>query len=76
MYIVVLQDATFPGSRPATAMGVVFETGSMSSCLLSHSLPFTVEPSQGSIPAGESVSISVRFAPCDITEYQGLLKFT
>ncbi|CAB3998552.1 Hypothetical predicted protein [Paramuricea clavata] len=70
------QDATFPSSRPATAMGVVFETGSMSSCLLSDGLPFTVEPSQGRIPAGESVFINVRFAPSDITEYQGLLKFT
>ncbi len=57
-------------------MGVVFETGSISSCLLSDSSPFTVEPRQGSIPAGESVSINVRFAPCDITEYHGLLKFT
>jgi hypothetical protein len=57
-------------------MGVVFETGSMSSCLLSDGLPFTVEPSQGRIPAGESVFINVRFAPSDITEYQGLLKFT
>ena len=57
-------------------MEVVFETGSISSCLLSDSLPFTVEPSHGRIPAGESVPIIVRFAPCDITEYRGLLKFT
>ena len=70
-----MQDVTYPSSRPATAMGVVFETGSMSTPLLSDSLPFTAEPSQGRIPAGESVSINVRFAPCDITEYQALLKF-
>lgn len=71
-----LQESGFPGARPTTAMGVVFETGSMNSCLLSEISPFTVEPSQGRIPAGEAVYINVRFSPCDITEYQAILKFT
>ena len=75
-FLLYFQDATMPFTRPGTAMGVVFETGSVSSFYSGpDSLPFSVEPTRGSIAAAESVTITVRFAPCDITDYEGMLKF-
>lgn len=65
-----------PSSRPATAMAVVFETGSMSNFLLGGSVPFTVEPSEGRLVPGDSVEISVKFSPFEISEFSGILKFT
>ena len=57
-------------------MGVVyFETGSVSNIHTgTESTPFSVEPSCGSINAGETVSVNVRFAPCDIRDFEGALK--
>ena len=58
-------------------MGVVYDTGSVSSFHSgSDSIPFSVEPTCGSIAVSERVAIIVRFAPCDITDYQAALKFT
>ena len=57
-------------------MGVAFETGSVSSFNTGVEVsPFSVEPADGTIDAGQEVSINVRFAPCDVKNYDGVLNF-
>ncbi|KAF0295087.1 Hydrocephalus-inducing [Amphibalanus amphitrite] len=41
---------------------------------LADYVPFTIAPASGTVPPGQAVTFTVRFAPLDILEYSGTLK--
>ena len=60
--------------RPATAMALAYEAGSVLDEPSGNDvLPFSIEPVCGSIKAHEEATFTVRFSPLDTRQYGGTL---
>ena len=57
--------------RPGTALALAYEGSMVSEG--TDVIPFVIEPSSGSIPAGKKASITVTFSPVDINEFDAKL---
>lgn len=72
-----------PTARPLTAGPMVCRTSDSRSCSAStvylldlpHT-PFSVEPASGSVPAGKTATIKVRFSPLDVNTHTAKLVAT
>lgn len=60
--------------RPATAMALAYEAGSVfDEPSGNDTLPFSIEPTSGRIKAQEEATFTLRFSPMDTRQYGGTL---
>jgi hypothetical protein len=63
------------GGRPASALALAYEAGSVVSEGGADMFPFTIEPESGSIIVGKKVAFLAKFAPLDVMDYEAMLNF-
>lgn len=59
--------------RPATALALAYEAGSVVSEGGADIFPFTIEPDCGTIAAGKKGTFLAKFSPLDVLEYEAVL---
>ncbi len=66
--------ASASDGRPATAMALAYDAGSMfSEAIGSDFMPFSIEPQYGTIQPQSDATFTVRFSPLDIMQYGATL---
>lgn len=63
------------GGRPASALALAYEAGSVVSEGGADMFPFSIEPQTGSIAAGKKGVFLAKFAPLDVMDYESTLIF-
>lgn len=74
----VSQLAHSSDGRPTSAMTLAYDAGSTmdptrGTVRGTEELPFTIEPSEGHIQSGEEATLTVRFSPLEVSEFNGIL---